>query len=822
MAESLVGMIGKSFLYEEREKVKRLTETITGTIAAFVGGANWGPVNVPTMVVKDFTGIFGDPLTKGDVTDFSGQAALYTLGYAPFCWFTRVSNGSDSQAIYNVVKAATPAVISGTVNLQDSDFVIYAADETDTYDDDLAQNNLLELTVDVNGTVTPVHVILAATSACLAVQSNETFPVVATDDTIIQGNGNYLPGATIIFSIDGIDYRYVVKDEFSTIGTRLPDTPDFMNLVVPATGVYGASYTTPAALWSEYTPGAAVSTYAERFAYAIKKFVIEPKLALVYPGVLEATRIAIAARLATVSADALSVKLVSILRGASSEIKVYEMPKIFGASSTNPTISSGTDTSIDSIITQINAAITLTAASGKAVVSLDAQYYTFQFLSSTAGLTYGIRILATSPTDANIYTALGIAITSMTYGTDAIADAGTFKAIYTGKAGDSIVLSKDKETDGYSLSIFFQGYSVAKFFNYSYTVADTNFIGTLIAKDPYASKILTLELISGATSMPALAYGSITLGGGTSGLPINETKYNAALEAYKNVDLYSIDIICVSGVTSTSVQDKMQDVCEYRRDCFAVIDAPESVAGPAGSSVDMIDWHNGLGGGRTKKLDSKFVSTYFPWISIPDGTVDAETNFYAPSVRVVGTIASTDKLKGHKFAAPAGNVNAALTSVNHLAHYLREDEKQRMYADELDNNINPIVYTTSRGFFIDGQKDCQRGAGAITRLNVLRTSLYIKKRIYELTPNFFWKPLTQGTMDDLAFALRSIGTYLSSNEVLAMKPDFVVTVDQTINTEITEAQRGLIGIIEWTPVRSIEKIKIISVIRDLQVTVTYA
>jgi hypothetical protein len=237
----------------------------------------------------------------------------------------------------------------------------------------------------------------------------------------------------------------------------------------------------------------------------------------------------------------------------------------------------------------------------------------------------------------------------------------------------------------------------------------------------------------------------------------------------------------------------------------------------------MIQWHNGTGGyGRTKALDSKFVSTYFPWISIPDGTTDADSTWYAPSVRVVGTIAACDKSKGHRFAAPAGNVNAPISSINHLAHYLREDDKKRLYADELDNNINPLVYTTTRGFFIDGQKNCLKGGGASSRLNVLRTSLYIKKRIYELTPNFFWKPLTKGTMDDLAFVLRTIGTYLSSNEVQAIKPDFTVTVDQSVNTDTTEAQRGLIGVFEWTPVRSIEKIKVISIINDLKVTVTYA
>ena len=129
MAESLIGMIGKSFTYEERTQIQQLQEIISGTITTFVGGANWGPINTPVFISGDFSSVFGTPLVKSDLADFSGQAADYTLNYTPFCWFTRVADGSESNAIHNIFKAAVPAEISGTIPVNDTTFVIYSTDQ---------------------------------------------------------------------------------------------------------------------------------------------------------------------------------------------------------------------------------------------------------------------------------------------------------------------------------------------------------------------------------------------------------------------------------------------------------------------------------------------------------------------------------------------------------------------------------------------------------------------------------------------------------------------------------------------------------------------
>lgn len=1104
MAEN-INILGKGFEYEERTKIKRIQEVITGTITALVGGANWGPVGAPTLLFNDFSNTFGTPLTREDKADTSGLAADYALKYTPLCWYTRVSDGSEEIATYDIFKNAVAAQILGNKMLRDSKFIIYDAVDPDS---GAVQNNKLSFTVALpGGNTSNVTTTLQATDGCPATESDQVFPAIATDSQGIQDSYNFGLGSIINFNIDDMSFKYNVRNEI-TDGLRNPDMPDFLNLMIPATGVYGSKYTEAAVaayfsgtfalpdtdavrssfsgfitgmtltagfaeisktagnflsgdvigvanttynvtvvidgvshilsgngtgagttlgailvdlddaiklidadasiaiasgkikvtsgsvganssiaisptagdnaafltaidasttivvtagaatdkpdpilvnitanvpggangnltimgngtstiqqlldatpvdftvagglgaeilknntsitmaggadvathvstaiiikhktagvignsvvltgdgiksvnelltsnlalvsgngaqivksgttislssglasgmgIWTSYTPAATVDTYAKRFAYALKKYVVVPKLMAAPSSLAEGAAKTRADLLVTTDVAGTKVIINSLKKGSASSVIIYSMPKIF-----NTTLASisnrGTDTGIDSIISQINASINAVQANS-AVASIDTESYLFTFSAFAGGVDSGVQI---NPTINSLYSALGIVATDMVYGTDAVTDAGAFIAAYPGKDGNTIQISKAKTSGGYVLTISFQGYSVASFFNYSYKVSDSNFIGKLMAADTRCNKIVRLEVPAGMTDMPELAYGTITLAGGTSGVAvISDSSYNFSLDEYKNLDLYNVDVLCVSGHTSQSIQDKIQEVCEYRRDCFAIIDAPEDVAGTAkngGSIYRMIDWHNGVGDtGRTKKLTSKFVSTYFPWISIPDGTVNAESNWYAPSVRVLGAIANCDKINYHKFSAPAGSLNTPLNNINALAQYTREDEKAKMYADELNNNINPLVYTTSRGFFIDGQKNCERGGAAISRLNVLRTSLYIKKRIYEMTPNYFWKPLNKRTQDEFAEELKKIGDYLSSSEINAIKGDFNVVCDATVNTETIEAKRGLIGVFEWTPVRSIEKIKVISIIRDLAVDVTFA
>lgn len=516
------------------------------------------------------------------------------------------------------------------------------------------------------------------------------------------------------------------------------------------------------------------------------------------------------------------IKLSSITRGAASTIKVYSIPKLFTATPANPLVTISTNTPIASIISQIN--VVLQPAKAMAYINIAGF---LEFATTETGTTKSLRIIDTTPSNSNAYLELGLdnlvndpAVT----GTDAIADNGIFKAIYAGEDGNTIQIEFTETQDGRMAAFYFRGDVVGNFFNYSLNVGDDSFFGTLIQKDASISKVVSYESPIGVVSISDFDLGIITLSGGRSGInAITDNKYTIALDEYKNVDLYNIDVIAVPGNVSEDVADKIQEVCEYRMDCFGIVDPPETVAGQNGTIYKMIDWHNGLRVERSKKLDSQYIVTYFPWLMIDVGEstkiVANKKQWVSPSVRVMGTIAQSDKLVQHQFSAPTGIRRGAIADVEALAVYLREDDKARLYADELGNAINPIVYTRTNGFFTDGQKDTRRSFDALSRLNTLRTALYIKKYVYGVAPNFFWSPLTKATQDELKAILEAMMKMLV--EKSAIKDNFIVVCDSTINTTVIEAQRGLVASIEFESVVSIEKIKIVSTIRDKKVSVTF-
>lgn len=777
MSETVNDILGKGFKYEQRIEIENIVEKLNGTIAAFVGGANWGPVGEPTLIEKSFSTKFGTPIDYYDYSDSSGLSCEYHLNYSPIAWFIRVTNGKDTKATKVITKQAEAAKVAGNIIVANRSFMINATDRNENQ----LQNNLLA--ININGTVIPVT--LSQTPSVPSQLGNSLADVVYGTTS----SWNYNIGEIIDFEIDGNHFTHVVAA--GIIGT----TEYFTNIADKAVGTLSTQDT---------------RLYEERWIDACKEFIFTPA------GLSTITQASI------ISATLNKVMLTSIEAGVDSKIKIFSIPRIFNATPANPIIVTGVNTPIASIVTAINSRLGTVATSYISGIT-----GFLEIITNETGDSKSILIANTTPATASAYSLLGLStMATANTGKNAVNNAGTFLAKYTGTEGNKIYAEKIRTQDGYSLTLYFGNQIIGNYFNYSYDTSLPTYLGTLIANDPVVSNIVefTADVIPGSTFIYELPYGVIELSGGDSGthegtVGISDAKYIEALEMYKNVDLYNIDTLAVSGNVSEAVHDKIQEVCEQRMDCFGIIDPPEDVAGIDGNIYSMINWHNGLLPSlRTKKLDSMYLATYYPWIllNVSYNTTNPR-QWHAPTVRAVGMISQNDKLSGHKFAAPAGP-RSEMTSIEALAAYLREDDKARLYADELGNSINPIVYTTTRGFFVDGQKNSRRDFDALSRLNVLRTALYIKKKVYSIAPDFFWQPLTNATREEMKSVLTTMMNELVERK--AIKEGFTVTCDSSNNSEAVEAKRGIIASIEWEPVGSIEKIKIISTIKDKRVVTT--
>jgi len=382
---------------------------------------------------------------------------------------------------------------------------------------------------------------------------------------------------------------------------------------------------------------------------------------------------------------------------------------------------------------------------------------------------------------------------------------------------------------GVEMMTFYMGTkNIGKISSFSYTVADTTFFGNLINNSVALKKFVKYVLPSPApTTIGSIPDGTYVFSGGTSGLSnINDSIYVAWLDAYKNLDIFDVDIIAVPGNSTQIIIDKIQEVCEYRKDCFGIVDPPETVAGKpngviTGGVDSMLFWHNGQLPSLDHKLNSKYLATYFPWVLFTTESDITADQWMPPSVVVIEAISNNDKQQSNIFGMPAGKF-ATLSNINDIAYYITEEEKSNLYDDVLGNNVNPIVYTTRQGFFIDGQKTTQRAIDGINnaynRINVMRVSLFIKKKLQEIVPNFFYLPIIAATYKEFADVI--------DNEIMkvlkakgAIKEGYTIQVDSTINTPEVEAELGMIAIITFTPVKSTEKIKVISIMKDQEVVV---
>ncbi len=764
MSETVRDIPGKGFKYEQRKKVTTITEALTGLIGAYVGGANWGPLGKPTYVIKNFEDYFGVPLTKLDGKDSSGISAEDFLKYSSRIWFTRISDGTAQKAYKALTKPAEGAVLTGNAIVSKLSYIIEAGKNTLTINDDGVPKNV---------TLTPTPAASPIASVDLSAFKNDgTTP-----------DGNFDVGAYIEFKIDGKIYQHFV-------GTK-PTGNTVPHFTEVAADSDSASWET----------NFGTKSYAERLAGAIKQFILIPA------GVTQAD----ADKIITVNANVISFN--SLLVGSASSVAIVAFPKLFTAGSTTQAV----DTAIENIVAQIDAALTNSIA----YINSDGK---ITIATEDVGSTKAVGITAIAP---DLVNKLGLVLDSTASGKDPQVGGGIFQAKYTGIDGNTIKLVKSAIDGGYMLMVYFREAIIATFVNYSYDTTSANFIGALLSNDTNCSEVLEYiapTLPTGVTSIEPFQYGTIELAGGASGIVnINDNHYIAAIDEYKNLDLYDVDVLCVSGNVSQSVADKLQEVCEYRQDCWSIIDSPEDISGLAAGNAAVystINWHNGAGGGRTKKLNSRFVATYFPWIKIDKTTIYNEANgkqWYAPSTRVMGAIANSYKTA--KCSAPAGHKRAKINDIIDLAFYLGEPEKAKLYGDEYGNAINPIVYNRALGFFIDGAKNTDRELGALSRLNVLMTSLFIKRDIANIAPNYFWRELTTTTLNDFYADLDAIAkNYVKIN---AIKADYTITVDTEQNSAEVEASNGLIGAIEWEGIRAIEKIKVISTIRDQKYTVTY-
>jgi phage tail sheath protein FI len=273
---------------------------------------------------------------------------------------------------------------------------------------------------------------------------------------------------------------------------------------------------------------------------------------------------------------------------------------------------------------------------------------------------------------------------------------------------------------------------------------------------------------------------------GTDGGPGKRT----GLQAFKDID--DINIVCIPGITSKTVQTAMISHCENMQDRFCILD-PIKDADIAAIQTQKNDVISARG----------YAALYYPWISVPietteNGKIRLLNDYVPPSGYVAGIYARSDIERGvHK--APANEVVRGALEI-----------KLNITRGEQDilnpKGINCIRAFPGRGILVWGARTTASDA-LWKYINVRRLFLYIEESIDEGTQWVVFEPNNERLWGRVKATITEFLTRVwKDGALMGIKPEeaFFVKCDRTTMTQDDIDNGRLICIIGVAPVKPAE------------------
>ena len=789
-------ILGVGFKYEQTAE-DQISPTPTGTSAAIFGTATWGPINTPIQITggrRDFRNRFG---SAGTTADDGWDAAYYHFANSSIGYFIRIASSSNppTRSYKEASNNATRAILTGTSTLSTSLRVYPSGASAGRANNQFAftlkhKNSIMAVAEDISTTIN--------------FQTEGFNSVGATISENYSSSGTYTAGNYISFKVYNESATLVNTYTFTaTGGETVTGAQSFVNLLLTSGGGNNIA-TGNGTHFTLSATGNTVTLTTEPYYY-----------------------------------------------GANAKIEITNND--FGIISG---IDSGLDVSRSQLINLINNKFrSLSSPALGSTLGLIYDDYTFASVNSTNNIVLTAPTTGTTSkiTITSLNTLFGFTLNQANTGVNNKI-IGSFRSKRRGTEGNLIrlVFSNTSSATEPRCDVYFRSTLVASIIGYNFTTGDINSLGEIFKASSILASILeynhgktyesfdedddslsTGSSIAGITTSDVIGDGEYILIGGTNG-DTNIDVLNDVIPQIKkmsNEDIYDFDIIAAPGYSEQSVQKALiEDICEYRKDCFSILDMPD-FGNPTTAIDNAINWTNGKYISRTEKLDSIYGAVYFPWIKIrklsynTDMTTNSDLTDSSPVSRVMGMISRCDYVAGNKFSAPAGITRGNLDGVEGLKQTLSAEERDRIYADVYDNCINPIMYTLSNGFFVNGQKTSLRknargNLTALSRINVMRVGLFIKKEVSRIVPFFFHEPNDSRSQKDFVAILTNILSGLVNRR--AIEDNYTVICDESTNPPEVTNNNGLIAQIEFTPIKTIERIKLIANVKEKKSTVTIA
>jgi hypothetical protein len=809
-------ILGVGFKYIQTAE-DQLVPVGTGTSLAVFGTATWGPINKPyyfsgtgagnVSARANFKNIFGYAGTK---VDDGWDAAYYHFGYSNLGYFTRIQSSSNpaSRSYKEVITNATLASLTGTSTLGETLRVYPSTSLRGIPNGTFSFSVQHKYTTQTAAETIPIEINFQTDGG----SSNTSQGAILTGDFL--ASSTYTSGRTIKFQVWNESNTSLGEFAFTTNSSgTITSASNFVNLITSTGG-------------STVTINSGIS--ANHFSV-------------------------------TSTGNTIKISTEPYYYGPNAKIKILQNDFNFAF------IANQEDTGVDpfrsTLLSVINTKFRNTATGVNNGATFGTLYGSNLTIATTSTVDSSVYLVLTAPgsgsnskiTITGTSSLLGFQVSGLSSTGSDGQTIGSFRAKYRGSEGNliTVVFYNTSSTTDNTCEIYFRGTLISIIKGYTFNPTDTyNYFPNIIKDSSAISAVLVYDhnkvftqfnedddALSEGTTIPNVSLtekigdGTYTLSGGTNGE--NNVNINLDLIPYiksmSNEDIYFFDVIAAPGYPEQNVQKALlDDICDYRKDCFTVLDMPD-FGNPSAAVDRAINWINGKYISRSERLNSIYGSVYFPWIKIrklsynSDMTTNSDLVDSSPVSRVLGMISRSDSIAGNTVRAPAGVQRGTLEGLEGLKQNLSAAEKDLLYADVYDNCINPIVYSANAGWYVNGQKTALRknsngNLTALSRINVMRTGLYIKKEISRIVPQFFHQPNDSSSREEFIAFIKGVMNYLVSQR--AIEDNFTIVCDNSNNPAEVVNNNGLIAQIEFTPIKTIERIKVFTNIKEKKASTT--
>lgn len=276
---------------------------------------------------------------------------------------------------------------------------------------------------------------------------------------------------------------------------------------------------------------------------------------------------------------------------------------------------------------------------------------------------------------------------------------------------------------------------------------------------------------------------------------------NTAWDFFTVKEDVEVSLLINAGWDTNVVQTYMIGICEARKDCFAILDVPDTQV----TVANMVTYVS-----TTLNANTSFAGIYAGWPKIYDQYNDKKLNV-PPSGYVAGVYANTAEVS-EVWYAPAG-VRRGIINVIGVSNVFTEGERDTLYTAK----INPIQNFTGEGIQVYGQKTLQTAASALDRVNVRLLMITIEKALARALRPFVFEFNDSYTRENITSIIDSyMGDIKSRRGVY----DFLTVCDETNNTAVVIDANKLLVDLYVKPVRVAEFVRLSAIISATGATFT--